>query len=69
VSSKTKIPEPFDLERDVPTTEEDVAALRRIRESRKLSFAEYLRFVSRLPMSEDASRSIRTHEDQEPFEL
>lgn len=65
----SKIPEPFDLERDVPTTAEDVAALRRIRVSRRLSFSEYLSFVSRLRMPEGASRERRTHEGCEPFEL
>jgi hypothetical protein len=65
VSSKG--PEPLELERDLPTTAEDVAALKRIRESRRLSFAEYLRFLSRLQLPDRGPR--RTHEGQEPFEL
>ena len=65
----SKRPEPLDLERDLPTTAEDVAALRRIRESRKISFAEYLRFLSRLRLPTGAARPRKTHEGQEPFEL
>jgi hypothetical protein len=62
-------PEPLDLERDLPTTAEDVAALRRIRESRRISFAEYLRFLSGLRMPEGAFRRRKTQEGVEPFEL
>jgi hypothetical protein len=62
----SKRSEPLDLERDIPTTPEDVAALRRIKESRRVSFAEYLRFLSRL-----APPPVRrkTHQGYEPFEL
>ena len=67
VSSKRS--EPLDLERDLPTTAEDVAALRRIRESRRISFADYLRFLSRLQLPSRATRPRKTHEGQEPFEL
>lgn len=63
MSSKS---EPLDLERDVPTTPEDVEALRRIRESRRLSFAEYLLYLSSLP---HAPAREKTHEGFEPFEL
>jgi hypothetical protein len=66
VSSKP--PDPVDFERDLPTTAEDVAALRRIRESRRLSFADYLLFLSRLDMP-DSGRQRKTFEGQEPFEL
>jgi hypothetical protein len=66
VSSKRS--EPLDLERDLPTTAEDVAALRRIRDSRRISFADYLRFLSRLELPA-AARRRKTHEGQEPFEL
>jgi hypothetical protein len=65
VSSKR--PEPLDLERDLPTTAEDVAALKRIREGRRISFAEYLRFLSRLQLPARVPR--KTHEGHEPFEL
>lgn len=63
----SKPPDPVDFERDVPTTAEDVAALRRIRESRRLSFADYLLFLSRLEMPD--SRPRKTFEGCEPFEL
>ena len=46
----------LDLEHDLPTTTEDVAALRRAKASRPLDLAEYIRFLERLP-SQD-SRSI-----------
>lgn len=64
----SKPPEPLDLERDLPTTAEDVAALRQIRESRRLTFVEYLRFLSR-QKPPDGSARRKTHEGQEPFEL
>ena len=62
-------PEPLELERDLPTTAEDVAALRRIRETLRISFAEYLRYLSRLELPPGAARRRKTHEGQEPFEL
>jgi hypothetical protein len=58
----------LDLERDLPTTAEDVAALRRIREGRRMTFVEYLRFLSRQKPAAGAPRR-KTHEGQEPFEL
>lgn len=64
----SKHPEPLDLERDLPTTAEDVAALKRLRESRRLGFADYLEFLSRLePLGGKVRRKI--HEGREPFEL
>jgi len=65
----SKRTEPLDLERDLPTTAEDVAPLRRIRENRRIPFAEYLRFLSRLQLPPGAARRRKTHEGQEPFEL
>ena len=65
----SKRPEPLDLERDLPTTAEDVAALRRVRESRRISFAQYLRFLSALRLPEGASGGRKTQEGVEPFEL
>lgn len=66
-SVSSKRPEALDLERDLPTTAEDVAALKRIREGRRLSFAEYLRFLSRLQLPDRGPR--QTHEGQDRFEL
>ena len=65
----SKRTEPLDLERDLPTTAEDVAALKRIRESRRISFADYLRFLSRQETPVSSTRRRKTHEGQEPFEL
>ena len=62
-------PEPLDLERDLPTTAEDVAALKRIRESRRISFADYLLFLSRQKPPDGTTRRRKTHEGQERFEL
>ena len=67
VSSKRS--ELLDLERDLPTTADDVAALRRIRESRRISFADYLRFLSSLQLPSRADGPRKTHEGQEPFQL
>ena len=65
----SKRAEPLDLERDLPTTPEDVAALKRIRESRRLEFREYLVWLSRLQWPTGAARRRRTHRGFEPFEL
>jgi len=64
----SKRPEPLDLEKDLPTTAEDVAALRRARERRPLGFVDYLEFLSRLPFPDHRVRR-KTHEGHEPFEL
>ena len=44
----SKRAEPLVLDRDLPTTPEDVEALGRIRESRSLPFLECLKWLSRL---------------------
>ncbi len=64
----SKHPEPLDLERDLPTTPEDVAALKRIRERQRLGFADYLEFLSRLELPTHGVRR-KTHKGYEPFEL
>jgi len=62
--------EPLDLERGVPTTPEDVAALRRARRLPTLSTEDYLRFLARLPLpSPEALRSRRGPRGEEPFKL
>ena len=38
--------EAFDLERDLPLTDEDLAALRRAKDIRPLDFETYLRWLS-----------------------
>ncbi len=60
--------EPLDLEKDLPTTPEDVVALKRIRERQRLGFADYLEFLSRLELPTHGLRR-KTHEGYEPFEL
>ena len=41
--------EPLDLARDLPTTADDVEALRRVKTVRPLDLETYLRFLSQLP--------------------
>ena len=57
------------LDLDLPTTQEDVEALRRARYDSSLTFAEALRTLSRLdlPVPEDAS--LRLAIGWEPFSL
>ena len=61
----------LDLEHDLPTTTEDVAALRRAKASRPLDLAEYIRFLERL--ASQGSRSVehtrRGPHGDHPFEL
>ena len=49
----------LDLEHDLPTTRQDVAALRRAKASRPLDLAEYIRFLEGLA-SQDARSVERT---------
>lgn len=65
----SKKPEPLDLEKDLPTTPEDIAALRHLRWSRRLGFADYLRFLSQLERPAAGAECRKTHEGYEPFEL
>lgn len=62
-------PEPLDFDRDIPTTPQDIAALRRIRESRRMSFADYLCWLSRYPSPFPQAARRKTHEGFPPFEL
>ena len=63
-------PEPLDLERDLPTTVEDIAALRRLRNRPRLSLEEYLAFLRSLG-SPPASglRSRKGPRGDRPFDL
>ena len=61
--------EPLDLERDLPTSHEDVVALRRLRASAALSQAEYFRFLSRLPAPPLEKLRARKGPRGEPFRL
>lgn len=46
----------FDLDRDLPTTAEDVQALRRAAGSHRLDFHGYLRFLAQLPEARSDAR-------------
>ena len=59
----------LDLDRDLPTTDADVAALRRLRRDRQLTFAEFLDMLSRQDLSSPDSESRVASEDWEPFRL
>ena len=59
----------LDLERDLPTTVTDVAALRRFRRDLELTFADFLELLSDFDLF-PASRNDRlASEDWEPFQL
>jgi hypothetical protein len=60
----------LDLDRDLPTTAEDVAALRRAATLSRLDLGDYLRFLSGLPPAPAAAlRSERRQAADPPFEL
>jgi hypothetical protein len=60
----------LNFERDLPTTPADVAAQRRLRAPRPLTFEGYLRFLASFePASYDDLRSKRGPSGDGPFEL
>jgi hypothetical protein len=60
----------FDLEQDLPTSREDILALRRAREVHGLSFAGYLEFLANFaPLSLPALRARKGPAGIKPFEL
>ncbi|HXU34223.1 MAG TPA: hypothetical protein VN851_26930 [Thermoanaerobaculia bacterium] len=60
----------FDIERDIPTTPEDVIALRKNRPVRGENWLEDLhRLTQQLPGVQEALRRRKTFEGCEPFEL
>jgi hypothetical protein len=60
----------LDLERDLPTTAEDTAALRRLREMTRLTFDEYFRFLAEFePPPAEALRSRRGPRGDRLFEV
>lgn len=62
--------EMLDLERDLPTTAEDVAALRRVRMLPPLDLDSYLRFLAQLPPPAVVERRPeRRRKEMPPFEL
>lgn len=62
--------EPLDLDRGLPTTAADVAALRGIRESRRLTTEDYLAALARLSPLTPEQQSARRHpRGDQPFRL
>lgn len=61
--------EVLDLERDLPTTPADVAALRRARAAAPLDFAGYLRFLAAWPSPPTEALRSRRGPHGRPFEL
>ena len=60
----------LDLERGVPTTPDDVEALRRVAERRRLATEDYLRALALLPpLSPEAVKRRRRAGGAEPFRL
>jgi hypothetical protein len=60
----------IDLERDLPTTAEDVAALRRVKEIPPIDLESYLRFLASLPLvSTQDAVSRRRVRPMPPFDL
>ncbi len=62
-----KSPELVDLERDIPTTSEDIAALDAVRRLDRMNAREYLEFLLAFSERHPPSRSIPPR--HEPFEL
>ena len=61
--------EPLDLERGLPTTPEDVAALRRLRSLSPVATADYLRFMAALKPPTWRWLRSRRGPSGEPFRL
>jgi hypothetical protein len=60
----------LDLERDIPTTREDVIAMRRVWPCRHLSFKDYLEFLATFPqVASDTLRARKHPSGAKPFEL
>ena len=57
------------LDRDLPTTAEDIAALRRLRYGRRLSFEEYLTCLAALPSPPTSALRARPGPDGAPFDV
>ncbi len=61
---------PLDLERDLPTTREDIAALRRLRRQPPMDLETYFRFLAGFPAATVAELAARRGpRGPEPFEL
>jgi len=63
-------PSEFDLAQGIPTTPEDVVALRNVRATRRLSAEQYLKALARLPAPPpEALRARKGALGGEPFRL
>ena len=68
--SSFEIPDWLDLERDLPTTAEDVAALRRLRRHAAMDLDAYFRFLACFPpASADELAARKGPRGAEPFTL
>ena len=67
--SSKKIPKTLNLERDLPTTREDISALRRAHSQTSTDLVHYLRTLSRMKFPKNVLRRRRTHKSYEPFTL
>ena len=59
----------FDLDRDLPTTAEDVAVLNRLRYERRLTFDQYLEYLAALDAPSAARLRSRPAPGGAPFDL
>ena len=62
-------PEFLSLDRDLPTTSDDVAALARLRATQREDLAVYLRFLAGFPPPPPAVLRVRRGPGGAPFEL
>lgn len=70
MTSSNRHSDRLNLERDLPTTPDDVAAQRRLRAPRPLTFEGYLRFLAGFASpSRDELRRKRGPRSDAPFEL
>ena len=59
----------FDLDRDLPTTAEDIAVLDRLRYAQRLTFDEYLEFLAALGPPSPVQLRFRSSPTGPPFSL
>jgi hypothetical protein len=67
--SSRKPDDSFDLERDLPTTSEDILALRNNRSLPQMDFASYLLFLQSLPAASSDALRFKKCPGGVPFEL
>jgi hypothetical protein len=67
---ESKKPDLLDLERDIPTTHEDIRALRENKQRPGENWLDYLtRLSEQIPNAEELRWKRKTFEGCEPFEL